>query len=516
MRVLNADEMRRCDTEAIEAYGVPGVALMETAGRAVAERALELLEESGGDLALVVCGSGNNGGDGFVAARYLARAGVDVQVICTCEAGALKGDARVFHDVVARMEIPIHTVDADEASLPPVAVGPGDVVVDALFGTGLTRPIEGRAARLVDLICSLREAGAKVVAVDLPSGVCADTGQVLGRAVAADATVTFAYLKRGHLLYPGRRLCGEWEVVDIGLPHQVEALLGPPCVLLDEAAVRETLAPPAADAHKGTLGHVLVVAGCRDKPGAAALACLGALRSGAGLVTLASRPGGHAGVVAAAPEVMTLTLPGEGALGTGDLPALRDALEGKDALLIGPGIPRNEATRDLMRQLLGSLEVPVVLDADALNAIGEDRSVFEGALAERVLTPHPGEMARLLPSTTAQVQADRPGIAARLAAETEATVVLKGASTVIAEPDGTLAICPTGNPGLATGGTGDVLGGVIAALLARGHDASTAARAGVFVHGRAADALVETRGTAGLVAGDLPRGIASVWAEWSL
>ncbi|MDF1562275.1 MAG: NAD(P)H-hydrate dehydratase [Deltaproteobacteria bacterium] len=515
MRALTAEEMRACDRVAIEEFGVPGVSLMETAGRAVAERALELLEESGGDGALIVCGSGNNGGDGFVAARYLFRAGVDVQVLCTRTAEELRGDARTFHDVAVKMEIPVDYC-ADTESLPPLAIGPGDVVVDALFGTGLARPVEGLPLRLIQVMRELHEGGVKVVAVDLPSGLHSDTGQILGEAVRADATVTFGYLKRGLLQYPGVQLAGEWEVVDIGLPPQVEEQLGPECVLLDEAMVRATLPRPARDTNKGRLGHVLVVAGSADKPGAAALACLGALRAGAGLVTLATRAGGHAATVAAAPEVMGLTLPGEGPLGPDDLPALQDALAGKDALLIGPGIPRAEPTRTLLKRLLSGLQVPAVIDADALNAIGDERAVFAGLEQEVVLTPHPGEMARLLPSTTAKVQADRYGSAGALAAETGATVVLKGAATVVAEPDGRLAVNPTGNPGLATGGSGDVLAGIIAALLGRGLPAAEAARAGVFVHGLAADRKAEQRGATGLSAGDLPLALTELWATWSL
>ena len=373
----------------------------------------------------------------------------------------------------------------------------------------------GRLAGLISAANAARTAGAKVVAVDLPSGLSADTGQVLGVAVRADATVTFGYLKRGLVLHPGAALAGRSEVVDIGLPRACEAALGPPCELLEEDGVLGLVPRRPPDAHKGTMGHVLVVAGSADKPGAAALACLGALRSGAGLVTLATRAGGHA-VARRYPEIMGETLAGDGPLAPADLDALLAAAEGKDALAIGPGIPRGEGTAELLGQLLQALDVPVVLDADALNALATRPDLLKGAAVDLVLTPHPGEMARLTGGTVAEVQADRLGVASDFARRNDAYLVLKGSRTVIADPDGALAVSPTGNAGMATGGSGDVLSGIIAALMAQGVAPGSAARVAVYAHGLAGDLAAARTGQAGLVATDLAGALCEVWTRWSM
>lgn len=516
MRVLTAEEMRRCDATAIEGFGIPGTVLMETAGRAVARKALELVGEAAGRRAAVLCGGGNNGGDGFVVARYLLGAGLEVDVVSAKAKDDLKGDPQVFFGVLERLGARVHYVTTDDAPIPELPLGPGDLVVDALLGTGLDRDVGGRLARLVAQANAWGRAGANVVAVDVPSGLAADTGQILGTCVKADATVTFGYLKRGLLLHPGADYVGDWEVADIGLPPQVEDALGPACRLLDEAGVRAFAPRRPPDAHKGTVGHVLVVAGSPDKPGAAALTCLGALRSGAGLVTLASRDGGHVVVRAQLPEVMGLTLPGDGALGLSDLPAILEAAEGKDVVAFGPGIPRGDQTGELIGRLLVELDVPVVLDADGLNALVGRTDLLKGSAVDVVLTPHPGEMARLIGGSIRDVQSDRLGVAAAFAKAHDATLLLKGASTVVADPDGALAINPTGNPGMATGGSGDLLTGLLAALLGQGLSPGAAARLGAYVHGLAGDRVAARRGQAGLAASDLAEGLCEVWRAWDL
>ncbi|RMG12599.1 MAG: NAD(P)H-hydrate dehydratase, partial [Deltaproteobacteria bacterium] len=497
--MLTGEEMRLCDRSAIERFGVPGVALMETAGRAVADAALEALRAGDGRRVALFCGPGNNGGDGYVAARYLRAAGCEVEVLLTGPPERVTGDAKVFLEVLRRMEVEL-TVAAE--TVPVVDLRAGDVVVDALLGTGLSRPVEGPVRALIDYANELGRRGVTVVAVDLPSGLSADTGQVLGAAVRADRTVTFGYPKRGLLLHPGAALAGRWEVVDIGLPPQVEEVLGPPCELLTPEGVAGLRPRRPPDAHKGTVGHVLVVAGSKDRPGAAALTCLGALRGGAGLVTLAARPDAHASRVAWVPEAMGLDLPGEGPLGEADLEALLAAAEGKDAVAFGPGIPRGEGTAGLVAALLMELDVPVVLDADGINAVAGQADLLKGAAVDLVLTPHPGEMARLAGRSVQEIQMDRLGVASDFARRHDAYVVLKGARTVVADPDGALAINPTGNAGMATAGSGDVLTGLIAALLAQGLPPGAAARVGVYAHGLAGDKRVEATGAAGLIARD--------------
>ena len=507
MRVLTAAEAREADRAAIEGYGIPGLLLMEHAARAVADAARELLAPAG--RVVVVAGAGNNGGDGYAAARLLFVAGVLVHVVAVGDPARLRGDAAEN----AAMWTRIGGRTEPFASRALEGLGPGDVVIDALFGTGLAREPEGDWAAAIDAVNDARVRGAGVVAVDLPSGLSADTGRPLGAVVEADVTVTFGTLKRGHVLHPGATLAGRVRVADISLPPDVLAGLAPEVRLLDEAHVRGLLPPRRADTHKGTFGHCLVLAGSFGKSGAAALAAKAALVGGAGLASVATRAGAIDAVLGHAMEIMGVPLEGAGPLALADAPALLDALEGKAALLAGPGIPRGEETGALLRRLLAAASCPVVLDADALNALAGGGPIE--ASTEVVVTPHPGEMARLAGISTADVQADRIGVAQRFARGNRCTVVLKGAHTVIADPDGTVAICPTGNAGMATGGSGDVLGGLVAALLSQGHPAAAAARVGVFVHGLAGDLRAAARGQAGLVAGDLLDGIAEVWATWS-
>jgi NAD(P)H-hydrate epimerase len=402
---------------------------------------------------------------------------------------------------------------------PEVALvaGPGDVVVDALLGTGLSRAPAGAFAAAIDRIAAARAAGARVLAVDVPSGLSADTGRPLGPCVVADATVTFAFQKRGLVLHPGPAHAGVVRVADIGLPAAAAARVPPSCELLDEETARGLVPARDPGAHKGDAGRLLVVAGSPGKTGAAHLALLGALRGGAGLVTLAARPDALGPALAGRPEAMSVALPGEGALGPPDLPALLEAARGADALVIGPGLPRGEGTGALLLELRRRCAVPAVLDADALNALAAEPALLEelSALpAPLVLTPHPGEMARLCGLTLEAVQEDRIALAADRARAWRAVVMLKGARTVVAAPEGVPAVVPTGNAGLATGGTGDVLAGLCGALLAGGCPAADAARVAAWVHGAAGDLAATRFGQRGLVAGDLGDAIGQIWARW--
>jgi ADP-dependent NAD(P)H-hydrate dehydratase / NAD(P)H-hydrate epimerase len=508
VRLVGAAEMREIDRTAIAAFGIPSLELMERAGRAVAAAA-EALAAQGGRV-VVLCGGGNNGGDGYVAARALRAAHRDVRVVALVPAERLQGDARVVRDAAAGAGVPIDEAGADGAW----DAGPGDVVVDALLGTGLARAPEGRFAAAIARVAAARAAGAKVLAVDVPSGLSADTGRPLGACVSADRTVTFAFPKRGLVLQPGAALAGEVSVADIGIPAAAAARVPATCELLDEAEARALVPPRPPGAHKGDAGRLLVVAGSPGKTGAAFLCLTGALRGGAGLVTLAARAEVLPFALAGRPEAMSVALEGWGPLGRADLPALLAAAKGADALAIGPGIPRGPETAALLRELLERARVPAVLDADALNAIAERSDPLWDLGLPLVLTPHPGEMGRLAGLTTAEVQADRIGVATDRAKAWGATVILKGARTVVADPEGTAAVIPTGNAGLATGGTGDVLAGLVGALLAGGLPPGAAARAAAWVHGRAGDHAARRVGERGLVAGDLGEGIGMVWAEW--
>jgi NAD(P)H-hydrate epimerase len=499
--------MREIDRAAIEDFGIPSLTLMDRAGRGVADAAAELAGTRG--RVVVVCGGGNNGGDGYVAARLLRAGGRDARVMALVPSERLSRDARAVREQAERAGVPI-----DDGVLAPLAAGVGDVVVDAIFGTGLARAPEGPFAAAIAAIEAARVSGARVLAVDVPSGLSADTGRPLGPCVTADRTVTFAFPKRGLAVQPGLALAGEVTVVDIGIPPEAALRVPISCELLTEHEARVLVPPRSPEAHKGDAGRLLVVAGSPGKTGAAHLALTGALRGGVGLVTLAARAEVLPLALAGRPEAMSLALPADGPLGRADLGVLLAAAREADALAVGPGIPRGPETGEVLRALLSRAGKPAIVDADGLNALADDPFLLSGLGVPLLLTPHPGEMARLCGTTTASVQADRIGTASAKARAWKATVLLKGARTVVADPEAPPAIIPTGNPGLATGGTGDVLAGLCGALLAGGLPPSAAGRVGAWVHGRAGDLAAARFGQRGLVAGDLGEAIGAVWAEW--
>ncbi|MBX5480690.1 MAG: NAD(P)H-hydrate dehydratase [Myxococcaceae bacterium] len=506
-RLVTADQMRAIDAATIADHGMPAGVLMENAGAALAEAAEALAGPRG--RFFVLCGRGNNGGDGLVAARrLLAR---ERTVFVELVGGAERLDGEPKRNLLALQSAGLGPAQISEE----VQAGPGDVVIDALFGTGLSRAPEGAYAEAIARIRAWRAAGAKVVAADIPSGLSSDTGQPFEPCVEADVTTSFGLLKVGQALEPGRSICGETREIDIGIPAiAAQVVTGPAIWLLDEDDARARIPKRRRDAHKGTFGHVLVVAGSWGKTGAAAMTGLGALRSGAGLVTVATRPEALVPVMAHAPELMGVELLANGPLGLGDLNPLLEAADGKSAIVIGPGIPRGEETGKLIGALLEEISIPCVLDADALNAVAARPDALRQAKCPLILTPHPGEMARLTGKSTKEVQHDRVGVARRVAAAHQAVVVLKGASTVIALEDGTVFINPSGNPGMATGGSGDVLSGVLGALLAQGLSPDDAAVAGVFAHGLAGDLAARRTGQLGLIATDLLAGLCEVWVRW--
>jgi hydroxyethylthiazole kinase-like uncharacterized protein yjeF len=509
--VLTAAQMREAEQAAETRYGMPSALLMENAGRELAEVARSVARSvaGAGSRFIVVCGPGNNGGDGLVAARFLREGGARVAVTVVGDRGRMTPEAKRNLQALEGYGVSAQGLDA----LPEPEAG--DVVVDALFGTGLSRAPEGAFAEAIGRIARWRRAGAKVVAADVPSGLQSDTGESFTPCVEADVTVSFGLLKRGQVLEPGASLCGELRRVDIGLSATAgQGLTGPVLRLVEEGDAREALPPRRSDTHKGTYGHVLVVAGSRGKSGAAALVARAALRSGAGLLSVATRAEVVDAVLAHAPEVMGIPLEASGALGLADLDALLAAAEGKDALVIGPGIPRGDETGELIGELLSRVEIPAVLDADALNAVATDLSVLRRARAPLVLTPHPGEMARLIGRSTKEVQAQRLDVVKQLAAGLGVTVVLKGARTLIASSDGQIYVNPTGNPGMATAGAGDVLSGICGAFLAQGLRVPDAIWTAVYVHGLAGDLAADRRGKVGLIASDIIKGLCDVWTRW--
>ena len=500
MIAVTAAEMRALDRWTID-HGTPGHVLMERAGAGAARVLRERLRRPRGPV-VVVCGRGNNGGDGFVIARHLRRARVPVDVWLAARPDEVRGDAARMLAAWRRVRGTIHdltTTDAVDALCRRLRGAA--TVVDALFGTGLNAPVTGIAAAAIEVMNSC---GAPVFAVDIASGLSADTGTALAVAVRATVTATFGFPKVGQLFYPGVDHTGLLAVVDIGIPPEAVAAIGPRVSLLESEEVGRLLAPRPRDAHKGTFGHVLVIAGSRGKTGAALLASAAATRSGAGLTTLAIATTLQPILEGHVREAMTAALPdtGDGSAALGDGATLDELLAGRTAVVCGPGLGLADPTRALVAEVVRRATVPLVLDADGLNAVAGTDLLRERA-GPTVVTPHPGEMARLLGTDTAHVQADRLGAARTLAARDRVIVVLKGARTIVASPDSGTAISPTGNPGMASGGMGDVLAGVVGALLAQGLDPFDAAVLGVFAHGAAGDAVAGRRGEVGLLASDL-------------
>ncbi len=486
--------MRELDRHTIETLGVPGEVLMESAGRAVVAEVLPLVRRD--ESVLVVCGPGNNGGDGLVVARHLHLLGVPVRVALLSE--DFGGDAAAQLARVRALELPVEGARwrAPERG----------VIVDALFGTGLSRPLAGEARTAVRRMNKARteRREVRIVAVDLPSGLSSDTGQVLGVAVSADVTVALGLPKLGHVFEPGRTQAGRIVVARIGI-----ADAGPDTVvdatLWTRAGAAAALPQRPAAGHKGSFGHALLVAGSEGKTGAAALSAEGAARVGAGLVTLACPAGLNDLLEEKCTEVMTAPLPDtpERAFAAAAEDGIVALAASRDAVGIGPGIGRATETDGLVHALVKRIDAPIALDADAVVAFADQLALLRGRRAPTVLTPHPGEAGAVLGVKATAINADRAGAARELAEKTGAVVLLKGAGTVIAAPEGDVIVNPTGGPALATGGTGDVLLGVVTGLLAQGVPAHRAAALGAYLHGAAADRIAARRGDSGLLASEL-------------
>ncbi len=518
LRILDAEQMRQVDRAAIEELGVPSVVLMENAALGVVDAIGECYPEVRS--VALFCGAGNNGGDGLAVARHLAVRGYTAHIFLFRRPGReLTGDAAIQLEICRRMQLPLWEVsieDSDLTSLIEAARG-SDLLVDALFGTGLSRPLEGFWA---DLVKSINRLTVPLLAVDLPSGLIAGCEEIPGPCLWAGRTVTFATPKVAQIFPPARDAVGELVIADLGVPAELaESVGGARMSLLSEAEIAALLPPPRRPrSHKGSHGHVLVVAGGPGGGGAAVLTAAAAGRCGAGLVTVATAESVATGVDAAALEAMVVALPeGErGLLSAAARPLVAQLSVGKSVLALGPGLGGGEEIAALLRALVADSTLPLVLDADGLNA-------FAGRLGElaarttlaapTILTPHPGEMARLLGITSEEVQRDRPAAARQAAAESGAIVVLKGHLTLIAVPSGELWVNPTGNPGLATGGTGDLLTGMIAALAAQAVEARAAACAGVFLHGLAGDLSAERQGEVAVLASDVLTDLSRAWRQ---
>jgi ADP-dependent NAD(P)H-hydrate dehydratase / NAD(P)H-hydrate epimerase len=502
MRVLNSAQMREADRRTIEDIGIPSLVLMENAGRQV----VAAMETIHSDLlerhVAVLCGRGNNGGDGFVIARTLLQRGIDVSVFLLGRVADVRGDARTNLEILGRLGLTvIEVADGQAWELHFSELSDCNLIVDAIFGTGLNAPIAGL---IQTVVADVNASSIPVVSVDLPSGLSADSAEPIGDSIEAGVTVTIAAPKLPLVLPPAETRAGDVVIADIGIPAAIlESLDGPRVALLTKPAMRELISPRTADTHKGDYGRVLVVAGSPGKTGAANLAAQGALRSGAGLVTVATPLSCQAIVAAMGPEYMTEGLPetDEGL----DADAVERVLElARDVVAIGPGLGQAPATRDFVIRLVDRATMPLVIDADGLNAFSAEPDRLAGREGRDVIiTPHGGEMARLVGMSANEVQSSRLEIAQNFALAHHVYVVLKGHRTLIATPDGKIFINPTGNPGMATGGTGDVLTGMIAAWLAQLLDAEAACKLAVYLHGMAGDLAEADEGEVSMTAGDV-------------
>jgi NAD(P)H-hydrate epimerase len=502
MKVLTAAEMREVDRRTIE-MGIPGIVLMENAGLRVVEFLAERFAPLEAQRVLVLCGKGNNGGDGMVIARQIHTRFPQCRltVVLFADPENLRGDASLNYAMLRACGCPLHDELPQEAER-------ATLIVDALLGTGIGGAAKGIIEQTIRQINGYLRDSAKVVAVDIPSGMSSDSGESAGKVARADYTVTFTAPKLGQVMPPNCDSTGELIVRPIGTPWELYRDVK--IDLVEPSMFWRVMMPRPPGGHKGTFGHALVVAGSRGKTGAAALCGLGALRAGAGLVTVASAESAIPVIAAHAPELMTepLAETPHGSIGLNA--ALAAAAEGKTVIAMGPGLGRQPEISILVTSLMESLEQPMVVDADALVDIGK----VPRTPRVRVLTPHPGEMARLTGKTVAEVQADRIGIARAFAEAHLVTLVLKGQRTIIAYPDGRVWINPTGTPAMGTGGTGDVLTGMIAGFLAQfPQHPDEAVAAAVYLHGLSGQIGARALGERSLIASDLLRYLPAAMEE---
>lgn len=511
MKAVTAEQMQHLDQKAIETYGIPGIVLMENAGKGAAEIILETFPDLHQNGVAIVAGKGNNGGDGFVIARHLLNRGIPAKVFLLADPKALRGDAETNHQIFLRMKgevIPIPSYK-DFQTVKKI-LERVDLLIDGIFGTGLDAEVRGYYREVIDYLNTLHQPR---VAIDIPSGLDANTGKPFGTAIRAALTITFGLPKIGLLIPPGTDYVGDLKVIDISIPKRLIEGEKFQTHLLEEKEVRKGLSTPRRrDSHKGDYGHLLVLAGSVGKTGAAAMACEAALRMGAGLVTLAIPKSLNAIMEMKLTEVMTEPLPEtpHQTLSLRAFPPLLRLCEKKKAVIIGPGMGTFKETQALILKLIGTIDLPVILDADGITALSTQSKTLSSIKGPLILTPHPGEMSRLTGLTSKQILEDRVEISRHFAQSHQAFLVLKGFRTLIATPQGEIFINPTGNPGMASGGTGDVLTGMIGGLISQGFSILSSLQMAVFLHGLAGDRVSSEKGERSIVATDLIEKIPAV------
>jgi NAD(P)H-hydrate epimerase len=514
MRVLNAAQMREADARAIQEIGIPSIVLMENAGRQVVAALEAHYSDQLARHVAILCGRGNNGGDGFVVARTLHQRGVDVSVFVLGSIADIRGDARQNLEILGRLGLTtVEIADEQAWELHFSEIAECNLIVDAIFGTGLKTPLAGM---METVVADVNGSGIPVLSIDLPSGISADTPELIGDCIHASMTVTLGAPKLPLVLPPGEGHAGNVVIADIGIPTAViDSVDGPRLELLTREEMRELLPPRQLESHKGDYGHVLVVAGSQGKTGAAYLTATGALRSGAGLVTVATPKSCLPIVAAMAPEYMTMGLD-EDAQGQVTAGAVDQILAAeRDVVAVGPGLGTSEGVSKVVCALLDRGTAPLVIDADALNVLaGSPNSINGGdGSHDLIITPHPGEMGRLAGISTTDVQAKRIDVARHFATSRHVYVILKGHRTLVATPDGKVFINPTGNPGMASGGSGDLLAGMVAGWLGQLLDTEAACKLAVFLHGLAGDLAEADEGEQAMTASDIANHLGDAVAE---
>jgi len=499
--------MKKIDKTAINDIGIPGMVLMENAASGVVREVKKILGGIPGKSVAVLAGKGNNGGDAYAVARHLFNMGAYTNVYVFSKLDDISGDAKINLDILLKMGIEVNEVTTDEkVNEIKDVVKRANVVVDGLLGTGLKGEVEGAMASIIEFVNSCC---VPVVAVDIPSGVNGETGKVSNACIKAGTTVTFGFPKLGQLIHPGCEYVGNLKVVDIGIPKAAIDATSIKSHLIDMEYVLRLLPKRRNDSNKGTYGKVLVVAGSRGMTGAASLTGLSALRSGAGLVYMAA-PLSLVPIFAGT-LIEAVAIPFEdgnkGCLGRESIPGILKQLENVDVAAVGPGLSAGDEIAEVVYNIVKNSQVPIVLDADGINVLAKDVSVLKGLKSQMVITPHPGEMARLLGASVKEVQDDRVNVARTFSKQWGVITVLKGSRTIIASPEGDIYINTTGNPGMATGGSGDVLTGIIAGFIGQGLKPLDASIAGVYLHGLCGDRIAARKGEYGLIAGDLAQEI---------
>lgn len=494
MKVATGRQMAELDRITVEQYGISTLVLMENAGRSCAERILRILQEKVGApeeaSVAIVCGRGNNGGDGMVIARHLQNRGVYLEVFLLSEVENLSRDARTQYEILRRMDVETRIIrDQDGVVDLRSYLEEVHLCVDAILGTGLSSPLQGIVR---DVVETINLSMATVFAVDIPSGIDATSGRILGEAIRADYTGTFGLLKLGQVLLPGSIHCGETDIYDIGIPSKAVFEAEIKTEALEERVVKSMLSIRPPDFHKGDAGRVYVVGGSPGMTGAPCLAGQAAMRMGAGLITVVVPASLHRVVEAKLMEVMSAGVEdgGTGSFRKECVPEVLEKISRADFVVLGPGLGAYPGAAEFIAEIVPRIKVPFLIDADGLNALAGQVEILRRAVAPCIVTPHPGEMARLTRESIEAIEASRIGSAQHFAEEENVTVILKGARTIIATPKGDVFINTTGNPYMASGGMGDALSGMVAALASQGLSPTDAACSGVFLHGMSADILV--------------------------